>query len=647
MIQNSSATGWAENKSQDDYLPARMVNEFVYCPRLFFLEHVEGQFAHNSDTVDGAIKHRRVDATVKGLPRVSTAGSKESETDSEAAPAGEATEQPRLHARSVTLASDRHQVLAKLDLVEASGTVATPIDYKRGRPKIGDDGSPTAWEPEQVQLCVQAFVLRENGYQCNEGILYFAESKQRVRIPITAELEQLTESALAGARALLRDGQLPPPLVDSPKCPRCSLVGICLPDESRACVSAEPVLEQGTLFDLGPRLYQISMPEREERPIRRLLSARDERRPLYVNTPGLVVGKSGDMLQIKEKGKTIREVRLLDTNQVNLMGPIQISTQALQGLMQAEIPVGFFSLGHWFYGITHGIGLKNIFTRREQFRRADDPRFCQRLANALVVGKIRNSRVMLMRNHTAVPAGTVRLLKRMEQLASQCTELPELLGIEGTAAAAYFSQFGGMLKVGTNADPFEPELNSAEDGGHPLASEAGSGDGSSKMLSPVSDSPWLTFDFSRRNRRPPRDPVNALLSLAYSVLAKELMITCALVGLDPYLGFYHQPRYGRPALALDLMEPFRPLIADSAVLSAINSRMVTPEDFVQAGDAVSLTPRGRKQFFLAFESRMDALVTHPLFGYRVSYRRMLEIQTRLLARMLCGEIANYPVFVTR
>ncbi|MBL8889648.1 MAG: CRISPR-associated endonuclease Cas1 [Planctomycetaceae bacterium] len=158
---------------------------------------------------------------------------------------------------------------------------------------------------------------------------------------------------------------------------------------------------------------------------------------------------------------------------------------------------------------------------------------------------------------------------------------------------------------------------------------------------------WATFDFRYRNRRPPRDPVNALLSLAYSVLAKELTITCAMVGLDPYLGYYHQPRYGRPALALDLMEPFRPLIAESAVLSAINSRMVTVNDFVQAGDAVSLTPNGRKQFFLAFESRMDSLVPHPLFGYRVSYRRMLEIQTRLLARMLCGEIATYPVFVTR
>jgi CRISPR-associated protein Cas1 len=157
----------------------------------------------------------------------------------------------------------------------------------------------------------------------------------------------------------------------------------------------------------------------------------------------------------------------------------------------------------------------------------------------------------------------------------------------------------------------------------------------------------FTFDFAGRNRRPPRDPVNALLSLAYSLLAKELTVACYAVGFDPMLGYYHQPRYGRPALALDLMGPFRPLVADSAVLSAINTRMVTASDFVQAGPAVALSPSGRKGFFRAFELRMDTLVTHPLFDYRVSYRRLLEIQSRLLARVIEGELTEYPVFVTR
>ena len=150
-----------------------------------------------------------------------------------------------------------------------------------------------------------------------------------------------------------------------------------------------------------------------------------------------------------------------------------------------------------------------------------------------------------------------------------------------------------------------------------------------------------------RNRRPPRDPVNAMLSLGYSLLAKDLTVACYAVGFDPYIGFYHQPRFGRPALALDLMEPFRPLIVDSAVLTAINTGMVTPRDFVRVGGSMALTASGRKAVFRAYELRMDTLVTHPLFDYRVSYRRMLEIQSRLLARVLDGEIGEYPVFTTR
>lgn len=164
-------------------------------------------------------------------------------------------------------------------------------------------------------------------------------------------------------------------------------------------------------------------------------------------------------------------------------------------------------------------------------------------------------------------------------------------------------------------------------------------------VEPAADAPG--FDFTTRSRRPPRDPVNALLSFAYGLLAKDLTIICHAIGLDPFLGFYHQPRFGRPALALDLMEGFRPLVADSAVLTAINTRMVGEGDFLRAGQSVALTPKGRSAFIRAFEQRIDTLVTHPLFGYRVTYRRVFEIQARLLARYVSGEILRYPGFETR
>ena len=234
-----------------------------------------------------------------------------------------------------------------------------------------------------------------------------------------------------------------------------------------------------------------------------------------------------------------------------------------------------------------------------------------------MAGKIRNQRTLLQRNHVEPPQAAIGQMKRAIEQAERAGSLEELLGVEGNAARIYFANFAGMVK--TNDEPWSGEH----------------------------DQPLLSFDFTTRNRRPPRDPVNALLSLAYSVLAKDLTIVCHAVGFDPFIGYYHQPRYGRAPLALDLMEPFRPLIADSAVLSAINTRMVQPEDFVKAGDAVSLTAAGRKAFFRAYEQRMDALVTHPLFGYRVSYRRMLEVQARLLGRLVTGELKTYPVFTTR
>ena len=131
------------------------------------------------------------------------------------------------------------------------------------------------------------------------------------------------------------------------------------------------------------------------------------------------------------------------------------------------------------------------------------------------------------------------------------------------------------------------------------------------------------------------------------MLSKDCTLAAAAVGFDPFVGFYHQPRFGRPALALDLMEEFRPLIAESTVLTVINNRMITPDDFVRAGQAVNLTPAGRKKFLLAYEQRMTSLLTHPLFEYKVSYRRALELQARILAKVLTGEIPGYVPLTTR
>jgi CRISPR-associated protein Cas1 len=612
-----------------DYVPARMLNEFVYCPRLFYYEWVEGVFAHNRETVEGALRHAKID----------------SQSD-ELLPAEELSPEDKIHSRSVSLSSDTHRLIATIDLVETDGLTATPVDYKRGAPrKNKDTGELEAWDADRVQVAVQALVLKDNGYSCDEGVIYYVKTRQRVRVPIDKALIADTLDAVEKSRAPASSSTIPPPLVDSPKCPRCSLVGVCLPDETRFVQDTAD--EAGIAEDPGGGPGAIIGPEVSQP--RRLVAARDDLRPLYLNSQGLNVGKSGNVLKIKEKDWVVQEVRIGETCQVNLFGGIQLTTQAIQTLCENDIPIAYFSQGGWFYGITHGLGVRNIALRREQFRLADDPAFCLRLARKLVAGKIRNQRTMLQRNHVEPPPAKIAQLKCLCDDAERAESPDQLLGIEGNAARIYFELFSGMIKVGNSRSPSESlaeELFEQFCGTTAHDDPESTANPDTDATSPDASAEF-PFDFTCRNRRPPRDPVNALLSLAYSVLAKDLTIVCNTVGFDPFLGYYHQPRFGRAPLPLDLMEPFRPLIADSAVLSAINTRMVTPKDFVRVGQSVALRPDGRKAFFRAYEQRMDTLVTHPMFGYRLNYRRMLEIQTRLLARTITGEIDSYPVFVTR
>lgn len=582
--------GEVQRPTVPEYLPARMLNEFVYCPRLFFYEWVDGVFKDNVFTLEGRAQHKRVDKKETPLP----------------SPEELAAESMR--SRSVTLSSDRYGVIARMDLVEVENGRVTPVDYKHGDPKKTTDGLEL-WAADKVQLAVQGLILRDNGYLCDEGLVYFFKTKQRVRVAFDHQLMSETLAMIRDARAVAAAGVIPSPLENSPKCPGCSLVSICLPDETSRLAEANDFQEecQLSLF----RQPGISAESRSS--VRRLVSARDDLRPVYLNTHGLKVGKSGDVLQVRDKEVLKQEIRIGEICQLNLMGNIQITTQAIQSLCEANIPVCYFSQGGWFYGITMGMNTKNVFLRRAQYRLADQDWFVLSLAKQLVAGKIRNHRTMLQRNHIEPKAVTLHQLKSMAERAEKTEDAEELLGIEGNAARLYFGDFSGMIKV-----------------------------------EPSSDGPKrFSFDFAKRNRRPPRDAVNAMLSYAYSILAKDCTVACYAVGFDPMIGFFHQPRFGRPSLSLDLMEPFRPLIAESAVLSAINNRMVQPKDFIAAGPAVSLTADGRKGLLHAYERRMDALVTHPLFDYRVSYRRLLEIQARLLARFLQNEIKTYPVFVTR
>lgn len=634
------SVGGAEVENQ--VIPARMLNEFVYCQRLFYYEFVEGVFVESADTLRGGAIHKRVDSGSGALPKAKrksgAARAKAEETtatgegesgnaQSTSPQAGEGGLET-IHSRSVQMGSERLGVVAKMDLVESKAETTDllaalevcPVDYKAGAPKEGEEANEL-WDTDKMQLGLQALILRDNGYACNEGVIYYRATKQRVRLPITAELESWILQKIAEAKRVIV-GPIPAPLVHSPKCVRCSLAPVCLPDETR-------MLAQTTLKVVVSVVEKTSAPADAEgskrvagEAPRRLIAARDDTRPLYLNTQGYRVGCKDEVLVVKEQDYVIEEVRMRDVSHVALFGNVQISTQAIHSLCEQEVPVTYFSMGGWFYGITRGHAMKNVFLRMEQFRLARDEAVCLSLARQFVHGKIRNHRTLLMRNHLEPPEPIIGKLKRASEDALNAASIEELLGIEGAAASQYFQHFSGMVKV-------EDDLPGLE------------------MPSQEPNQRAFNFNFSNRNRRPPTDPVNAMLSLAYSVLAKDCTLAALAVGFDPYLGFYHQPRFGRPALGLDLMEEFRPLVAESTVLSCINNRVVTETDFVRAGLAVNLTASGRKRFFQTYEQRMSSLITHPLFDYKVSYRRALELQARLLAKTLTGEIAEYIPLMTR
>ena len=548
-------------------VPARMVNEWVYCPRLAYLEWVEGEWAESGDTAEGRRAHSRVDEGGGRLPAPDELG------------------EEMTRARAVTLSSERLGVIAKMDVVEADEGIAMPVDFKKGkRPHV----AAGAYEPERVQICTQAMILEDNGYKVEQGVLWYASSRERVQVVIDEELRARTLEAIAGLRWAAAAGRRPPPLENSPKCPRCSLAGICLPDETN--------------------LFRKGYPPRPLNP------SDDPALPLYVQTPGARLRKSGERLVVETKEETV-EVPLIDVSQVDLFGPVSVTTPALHALMNAEIPVSWFSTGGWFLGHTVGTGNGNVAVRQAQYQAAfDEPR---RLAFArdLVAAKVRNARTMLRRNwrvHGDAEAKNEVLvrLQRIVQRVPRAKDDSQLLGIEGEAAAIYFACFDNMLTEGGKEEV-------------------------------------PAFAFAKRNRRPPTDPVNSMLSLAYALLTRVFTIAISATGLDPYMGLYHRPRHGRPALALDLMEPFRPIVADSCVIQAINNGEVKPGDFVFNGPACSLKTGGRKAFIAAFERRMEQETTHPLFGYRVSMRRLIEVQARLFARHLQGEIVPYPHYLPR
>jgi CRISPR-associated protein Cas1 len=474
-------------------IPARILDEHAYCPRLAYIEWVGRDFADNADTADGTFVHRRTDRS-RGRPPEATPDD------------GETTSR---RSTSVDVSSERLGLVAKIDILEAAGGRVVPVEMKRGRPR---DGEVPLWEPELVQLCAQALILRDSGYRVERAEVCFAETRTRHVIELTEELQQRTRAAADELRANAARSVPPPPLVDSPKCPRCSLVGICLPDEVNAL-----------------RDDNASAP-------RRLVAADSPAEPLYASKPGSRVTRRGGRVVAIEDGVEVASRRLLDVSQIAVFGNVDVGSALLRARFDAGIPVQWLTMGGWLSGVATGMPSKNVMVRMRQHRAASIG--AGDLASAFVAGKLRNQRTLLRRHGGPDARAAVAQIASLARAAEEERDPASLLGIEGTGARLYFERFGGLLR----------------------GEEA------------------ATFAFDERNRRPPRDPVNALLSFVYAMLAKDAVTALLAAGLDPYVGLFHRSGFGRPALALDLMEEMRPLVGDSTVLMAINNGEVGQRD---------------------------------------------------------------------
>jgi CRISP-associated protein Cas1 len=580
----------------------RNLHNFIYCPRLFYFQWVENIFQENADTVAGSHVHRNVDAPSKldnpkdlGLPE----GAK---------------------LRSLRLESESLGLIGVVDIVEGGPDGAEIIDYKRGSARRDAEGERVAKEPDAMQVAAHALLLREHGVNAVRGAVYYAADKRRVPVDFSEELFTKVRKAIEDARAVAASGQCPPPLKNDARCLYCSAYPICLPNESLWWAKRSKATEPEDQLQFGftgqsedavrnqilAALDFAAESTGKEPTLQPPRPGGDDGEVLVVQTVGAQIGQRGDELIVSIKGEDARKLPGQQVRAIYCYGAVQITAQAAETCLELGIDVSYFSPAGRFIGLLRGLPASGVDARRGQYRLFELPGVRLQLAREVIRAKIHNQRVMLMRNGDA-PDRVLNLMSGFRDATESARDLTSLLGIEGSAAALYFEQFESMLKQRDD---------------------------------------WK-FDWRGRNRRPPRDPVNALISLGYSMLAKELTGVCHSVGLDPFLGFMHQPRYGRPALALDLMEEFRPLVADSVAISLINRGELGPEDFIKSATGTFLNDKGRRPFWEAWFRRLDAEVSHPEFSYKMAYRRMLEVQARQLWRFVRGEALTYHGFTTR
>lgn len=571
-------------------LPIHALHALAYCERLFYLENVEQLRVADERVFAGRRLHVEIEK-------------QEEEGES----------------LRLQLESERYGLVGKVDCIRRRDGMLIPYEHKRGRAARSPKGEPEAWLSDRLQVIAYAALVAEHaGREVAEGRVRYHADNVMVRVPVDAEALRLLDEAIRRARELQASVERPPVTANERLCAKCSLAPVCLPEEARLGEGeTRRQGDKGTRSDggngagsLSPLpLVSLSSPVAPSRKPVRLFPADDDRHALHVATAGARVGRKGDRIEVSApygsdeppQGYPVNEV-----GQVVLHGFAQISTQALGFCAQQKIGVHWLTGGGRYLG-SWAAGAGSVQRRIRQYRALTDPELCLRLSRQLSEAKVRAQLSHLLRAAREVKgdaaaagalADAVATIRKLLGPLARARSIHSLRGYEGSIGAQYFKALP-----------------------HLIAPEAGA------AMRP-----------DGRTRRPPRDRCNALLSFGYALLMKDVMNAILVVGLDPSLGFYHQPRSQAPPLALDLMELFRVALVDLPVIASINRRQWdADEDFTVAGEQVWLSNEGRKQMIAIYERRKEDQWKHPVTKYSLSYARLLELEVRLLEKEWMGE----------
>ncbi len=480
-------------------------------------------------------------------------------------------------------------ICGKVDALKTESGQVIPYEHKKGRCFRGNNNEAQAWPGDRIQVLAYALLLEaELGKVVPEGRIRYHADNVLVHVLLDASAREEVKAAIAQAQQLQISTTRPPVTTNENLCTRCSVAEACLPEATR--------LTQGN----------------SEQPLR-LFPQDDERQIIHVTEAGTSIGKSGEQIKISKRDGTTSLLPSRQVGQLVLHGYVQISTQAMYFCADQSIGVHFIS-GRGRYIGSFDTRQGNVQRRIQQYQGLTRPDQCLQLARQLVTCRGQSQRKFLMRGQRNSPTSNPALADAIEQMQRTLTQVPKaeslssLLGLEGNLAAIYFKAL--------------PQL--------------------------IADNTASAFQFSGRNRRPPKDRFNAMLGFGYALLLKDIMNAILTVGLEPSLGFYHQPQRQAPPLALDLMEIFRVPLVDMPIMAAINRNQWDPDtDFDITGEQVWLNDSGRRKFIGMYERRKEETWKHPVVQHSLTYRRLMELEVRLLEKEWLGEGGLFAQLVLR